>query len=119
VDTLLLVDGDCGFCMRSAAWARRRVRPSVPLVPFQQVDIVALGLTEAECQTAVQWVEGGRVTARGGRAVCRTLATAAPPWPRVAALMSLPVADRVVDACYRLVAANRHRLPGSTEACAV
>jgi hypothetical protein len=115
---MLLIDGDCGFCMRSAAWARRRVRPGAPLVPWQQVDIGALGLTPAECSTAVQWVQDGRVSASGGRAVCRTLATAPPPWPAIAAVMSAPGMAWVVDRAYEIVAANRSRLPGASPACA-
>ena len=116
---ILLVDGDCAFCMSSAAWARRSIRPSAALVPWQSVDIAPLGLTERECQTAVQWVVDGRVEASGGRAVCRALATAPHPWPAIARLMSRPGAAWLVDRCYEIVAANRQRLPGSTDACAV
>ena len=115
----LLVDGDCAFCMTSAAWARRHIRPSAELVPWQSVDIAQLGLAERDCQTAVQWVVEGRVEASGGRAVCRTLATAPDPWPVIARLMSRPGAAWLVDRCYEIVAANRKRLPGATDACSV
>ena len=115
----LLIDGDCAFCMRSANWARRRVRPSVDLVPWQSVDIEALGVSAEQCMSAVQWVSDGVVTASGGRAVCLTLATAPPPWPTLSRLMSLPGTAAIVDQVYRWVAKNRMRLPGGTPQCAM
>jgi predicted DCC family thiol-disulfide oxidoreductase YuxK len=116
---LLLIDGDCAFCMRTAQWVRTRVRPSAPLVPYQSVDLATFSTTAEECSQAVQWVENGRVVASGGRAVCRTLATAPQPWKSLATLMSAPGASWVVDRVYELVAKNRQRLPGATDTCAI
>jgi len=119
---VVLVDGDCGFCMSCVRWAQRWVRPAVSFQPWQSVALADVGLTPQECASAVQWVPigdgvGTQVTA-GGQAVCRTLRAGVGPWPLLGALGMWPGVRTVVDACYRLIAANRHRLPGRSAACA-
>ena len=59
---LLVTDGDCGFCTRSIEWGRKRIRRLPVAVPYQRADLAALGLDEAACRTAVQFVDGdGRI----------------------------------------------------------
>ena len=76
IDSMLLIDGDCGFCLRAAQWARRWIRPQAPLVPWQSVDLDAVGATPDECQQAVQWINEGHVTAQGAAAIACLLRTA-------------------------------------------
>ncbi|MDA9912828.1 DUF393 domain-containing protein [Candidatus Nanopelagicales bacterium] len=116
-ETYLVFDGDCGFCTWSVNIAQRWIRPNTNIVPWQRADLAALGLTAEQCQQAVQWVaETGDIQA-GGRAVAALLQHSPAPWPVLGTFASVPGVAQLVDALYRLVAANRYRLPGSTPAC--
>jgi predicted DCC family thiol-disulfide oxidoreductase YuxK len=113
---VLVYDGDCGFCSSCAVWLRKRAR-GVDVVPWQGADLASLGLTPEECSSAAQFVDtAGRVS--GGAAVAAALRASRQPYRF---LGSLAGADRllpVVERGYAFVAANRHRLPGGTPACA-
>lgn len=115
---LLIFDGDCGFCTASVNVLRRWIRPECDIAPWQQTDLAALGLSPRECQEAVQFVTGDGRILDGSRAVMATLRTARQPWPNVAALGSTPPVAWLADRVYRWIAAHRHKLPGSTPACA-
>jgi predicted DCC family thiol-disulfide oxidoreductase YuxK len=115
---VLVFDGDCGFCTWSAGLVDRWALGRLDVVPWQTADLASLGLTSAECAEAVQYVDADG-HGSGGAAVARALLLCRAPGPTVGrALLRArvaPLAERV----YRVVAANRHRLPGSTPACAV
>ena len=115
---LLIFDGDCGICTSSARFIRRRIRPDADIEPWQWTDIAAFGLTEAECTSAVQFVQADGSVVAGSRAVMAMLCTAPMPWPVVGAIGDLPVIAWVADRAYRWIATHRHLLPGSTPACA-
>ncbi len=55
---LLVYDGDCGFCTRTVELALR-MKVACRAVPWQQADLAALGLTEAEVTEKVWWVDPG------------------------------------------------------------
>ena len=87
---------------------------------WQAVDLAPLGVTAAECQQAVQYVSGGRVSA-GPAAIADLLQTVAGARGLVWRLLGWVLARRAVLAlawpAYRWVARNRHRFPGGTVAC--
>jgi predicted DCC family thiol-disulfide oxidoreductase YuxK len=115
---VLVFDGDCGFCTWSADRLRRWSGSALVIVPWQRADLGALGLTEQECATAVQCVApDGRFS--GGRAVARALQGCRQPWHSVGQVLAWPALQPLVERGYVMVAANRHRLPGSTPACAL
>ena len=116
-ETTLVFDGDCGFCTWSVDMAKKWIRPRARIVPWQRADLAALGLTEEQCQLAVQWVSASGDVRAGGRAVAALLRSSPAPWPVLGALADVPGIAQLVDALYRLIAANRYRLPGSTPAC--
>jgi predicted DCC family thiol-disulfide oxidoreductase YuxK len=125
---LLLWDGDCAFCARCAAWAQLRLGRGVEIVPWQSVDLDRLappsvGLTPAVCTTAVQWLDrdaGGAVRRRSGaRAVGALLVHRGGAWAVPGALALVPPTSWLAEELYRVVARNRHRLPGGTAACAI
>ncbi len=115
---VLVFDGDCGFCTWSAGRIQRWASGSLDVVPWQRTDLTSLGLTEAQCSEAVQFVDPSGVAA-GGAAVARALLLCREPWRSVGRVLAQPWLAPVVQRGYVVVAANRHRLPGATPACAL
>jgi predicted DCC family thiol-disulfide oxidoreductase YuxK len=114
---VLVFDGDCAFCSSSARLLER-IGPAAEIVAWQLTDLDALGLTEAKAMAAVQWVEPDG-TVRGGReAIAAALRSAGGVWALTGRALLLPGASPVAAHIYRLIADNRHRLPGGTPACA-
>lgn len=118
----LVFDGDCGFCTSSVRWAEKHCRPAVEFVPWQHIDdLAAVGLTEAMVTRSVQWIPAGRtgVIRSGAAAAGRTLLRSRWPWRPLGALILIPPVSWLAAIGYRVIAANRYRLPGGTPACAV
>jgi predicted DCC family thiol-disulfide oxidoreductase YuxK len=115
----LVFDGDCGFCTRSAAVARRVLPADCAVVPWQGADLAAVGTTAARAQQEVLWVPRTGDVVGGARAVAALLHEAGSGWALVGRLLQLPVVRALADRVYRVVAANRMRLPGGTAACAL
>jgi predicted DCC family thiol-disulfide oxidoreductase YuxK len=113
---VLIYDGDCGFCTRSARWVER-LPVRVRLLPWQDADLAALRTTEARAQHEVIWVDAtGRVFG-GADAVAELLKHCRLPWPALGWTMSAPLLRMLAERAYRWVADNRYRLPGATPAC--
>ncbi|BCJ58735.1 thiol-disulfide oxidoreductase DCC family protein [Micromonospora endophytica] len=112
-------DGDCAFCTRCAEFIERRIPTGARVVPWQFADLDALGLTEAECEEAVQWVGADGSRAAGPDAIAALLDSSGRFW-RIAGggLRFAPVRAAAWPA-YRWVARNRHRMPGGTAACSL
>jgi predicted DCC family thiol-disulfide oxidoreductase YuxK len=115
---VLVFDGDCGFCTWSAARIQRWAAGALDVVPWQLADLAALGLTQAQCSASVQFVDADGV-ASGGAAVARALLRCREPWRTVGRALAMPLMRPFVERGYVVVAANRHRLPGATPACAL
>jgi predicted DCC family thiol-disulfide oxidoreductase YuxK len=113
---VLLYDGDCGFCTRAARFLERHIPVRAEIVAFQFADLDALGTTTDRARRELLWIEDGRVHG-GARAVARLLAGAGGPWRLLGLTMGVPPFRWAAQGGYRLVAANRHRLPGGTPAC--
>ncbi len=117
--SVLLYDGDCGFCTRAATFLRRHVPTASRIVAWQTTDLPALGVTAQQCTDAVQFVSSGRVSA-GPVAIAGVLRTSTSRRWRVAGrLLGAPPVLVLAWPVYRLVARYRHRLPGGTAACEI
>ncbi|WP_017556900.1 thiol-disulfide oxidoreductase DCC family protein [Nocardiopsis baichengensis] len=116
---VLIYDGDCGFCTASARLAAERVAPGLRTVPAHRAGL-APGLRERAGREVLLAHPDGRRVWGGADAVAALLVDGprAPLRP-VGALMRLPVLRALSAAAYRWVAANRHRMPAGTAACAV
>ena len=115
----LVYDGDCGFCTSSVRWVTRLHLGVDVVIPWQQADLGALGLTQPQCEAKVQWVgDDGRVS-DGHRALARLLLRSALPWRAVGVLLLVPPVSWLAAGLYSVIAANRTRLPGGTPACAL
>ena len=115
-----LYDGDCAFCTRAGLFLRRHVPTAARIVAWQATDLVPLGVTRQQCAAAVQWVDDNGVVA-GPVAIAALLHTAAGPrglaWRVLGRLLGLRPVLWLAWPVYRLVARNRHRLPGGSAAC--
>ena len=115
----LLFDGDCGFCTWSVIQIRRWIRPRVDIVAWQLTNIDALGVTTDECFEAIQFVEADGTHSSGARAFAATLRRSPSPWPLAGIVMDLPGFAFIAYRAYKLIAANRYKLPGATPACQI
>lgn len=114
----MLNDGDCGFCMRTAALVPR-LGVDVDSATVQSVDLAALGVDGERAMVEMPYVHpDGRVD-YGHRAFAAILDTGPLPWRLVGRLMTTRPVDPVARRVYHWVAANRSRLPGGTPACSL
>lgn len=116
---VLVFDGDCSFCSTSMRFAERRIKPRCETIPWQSADLEGLGVTSARAEHEVLWVTPTGVVYGGAQAVAKALLSAGGGWAPAGALLMLPPLRWVALVVYRLVADNRHRMPGGTAACAL
>jgi predicted DCC family thiol-disulfide oxidoreductase YuxK len=138
---IFLYDGDCAFCSSCARFVERHIirtgrgarsaRSGAPPGPngeprvaaWQFVDVSALGLTEEECDAAVQWVtldgSGQQVRAAGPAAIAELLRAAGGLWRPLGSVLRTRLVLAVAWPVYRWVARHRHQMPGGTAACAL
>lgn len=114
---LIIYDGDCGFCSASARWLRRHVRPRADVVPWQELDLEALGLTAAQCTSSVQWLGPDDQRVDQSAAVAAALRSGRQPWASLGVVLGQQQLRPLADRAYRFVARHRGRLPGATDAC--
>jgi predicted DCC family thiol-disulfide oxidoreductase YuxK len=112
-------DGDCAFCTKCARFAERWVPTAATIVPYQWADLDALGLTQAECEYAVQWIGGDGAHSAGPEAIADLLRSSRPAWRPVGWLLARRPVRALAWPAYRWVARHRHQLPGGTAACAL
>jgi len=113
---VLVYDGDCAFCSSSAR-ALERIGPDAEIVAWQLTDLADLGLTEEQVTEAVQWVDVDGTVRSGHEAIAETLSSAGGIWKLLGRATLLPGISWIAAKAYRLIADNRHRLPGGTPTC--
>jgi predicted DCC family thiol-disulfide oxidoreductase YuxK len=118
VDTFLY-DGDCAFCSSCARFVQRRIPTRARVVAWQFADIEALGVTEAECDAAVQWVPADGPVLAGPAAISALLRDGGPWWRPLGWLLGRRPVLALAWPAYRWVSRNRHRMPGGTATCAL
>jgi predicted DCC family thiol-disulfide oxidoreductase YuxK len=117
---VFLYDGDCAFCTSCARFIERNIPTSAAVTPWQLADLDALGVSPADAEASVQWIDrrsGRPVRAAGPAAIADLLIDAGSYWGALGRLLGLRPVRWIADPAYRLVAGNRHRLPGGTAAC--
>jgi predicted DCC family thiol-disulfide oxidoreductase YuxK len=112
---LFVFDGGCGFCRKWAGWVERRLDGSVTFVPFQSIDLDAVGLRPEQVRTASYFVDERGRTYRGNRSFSRSLRRGRGAWRIVGLIGDLPVVRWVLRLVYRWVVGNRHRLSASEQ----
>ncbi|HEY4019241.1 MAG TPA: DUF393 domain-containing protein [Pseudonocardiaceae bacterium] len=117
--SILVYDGDCAFCTTVVTLLRRHLRPPVDFQPWQRIDLDHYGLTKAEALSAVQWIGSDGSRSAGAQAFGALLRATGGWYRPIGAALRLPVIRQLAELGYRVIAANRHRLPGGTPACAL
>ncbi|HQZ72769.1 MAG: thiol-disulfide oxidoreductase DCC family protein [Anaerolineae bacterium] len=120
MDDVVIFDGVCNLCARSVAFIlRHEADPRLRFVPLQSTAgsrlMREIGLDPEDAKTFVL-LAGGKAFVRSAAAV-RVCAYFKWPWKALAAarLIPRPIRDRAYD----LVARNRYRWFGRSEACMV
>ena len=109
----IVYDADCGFCVRSAHWVDDHP------VAWQTLDLATVGATQGQADRYVGWLDGGRIRALGAPAIATALRARGGWTGPLGWLIERPGIRYVAAAAYRILAANRHRLPGGTQACRI
>jgi predicted DCC family thiol-disulfide oxidoreductase YuxK len=116
---LLIFDGDCAFC---TTWVNRLSNwlPNFPETqPYQWLDIDAYGLTTEDVENYAWYISPSRQFA-GHLAFSAILRSQQGFGYRfLGHLMATFPFSIAASLGYSFVAANRHRLPGGTPACAM
>jgi len=116
---VLIFDGDCAFCSSSVRFGQRWIKHMPEATPYQFADLPSLELIAEQCNAAVQYVARDRHVYSAQDAVSALLLGAGRGWWVLGALLRVPGIHWLSGVVYRWVAANRHRLPGGTAACAL
>jgi predicted DCC family thiol-disulfide oxidoreductase YuxK len=114
---LLVYDGDCGFCTKSARWLARRLPEPAVARPGQALDLAELGLTDADVAAAAWWIEADGTRRRGHAAIGRALAAGGGLWGVVGRVLLVPPVSSLARPVSALVARNRSKMPGGSDAC--
>ena len=117
----LIFDGDCAFCTSSAHWLAERLNrplgPNARLIPWQFTDLAALGTTTERARREALWVDIDGTIDGGAAAFAEWLKFRGGAYGIVGRLMDLPGVRALAAGVYRMIAKNRHRLPGGSPAC--
>jgi NADH dehydrogenase len=120
--SILVYDGDCGFCTTAARWAARKFRHGERAEAWQFLGEGLLeqhGLSLENVQEAAWWVDGRGLRERGHRAVGRALLAGGGVRRMVGWFVLTPPPSWFAAGVYWVVGRWRYRLPGGTPACRV
>lgn len=116
--SVLVYDGDCGFCTTSARWVESNVLPpGGSVAPWQSLDLEAFGLSEDDVTTASWWVDPQGGTHRGERGIAQLLVDRGGMWSLLGRIALMPPIIALLGVLYGIISKNRYRLPGATDAC--
>ena len=119
VHDLLVYDGDCGFCTRSARWAAAGLPEGARVAPWQVLDLDELGLTQHDVTTAAHWFDARGRRHSASKAISHVLAASRGYRKVLGWILRVPPLSWLAIPVYRLVARYRFKLPGATDACRV
>lgn len=129
---MLVYDGDCRFCVSRARWLQRRAGKSSRLsktsgtadgqanqasaenstaVAWQDLDLAEVGLTEDVVTREAVWIDAEGRQFAGHAAIAKSLIHIGGLWGVAGRLLRVPPISWVARLVYRVVAANRHRMP--------
>jgi predicted DCC family thiol-disulfide oxidoreductase YuxK len=116
---LLIYDGDCGFCSRTAAWLRRRLPHGYEVQASQRIDLGSFKLSRREVHEAAYWIDPDGRQYRAHLAIVRALESSGGILGFVATLGRIWPFEPIAERLYFLIARNRHRFPGASDHCRI
>ena len=114
---LLIFESDCGFCNRCVRFAARRLPSRAQYQPWQRTDLAALGITRERARYEVLWVAPDGKVAGGAQAIAKLLLDCGGLFTVPGALLRIPPMRWIAHGVYRVIARNRHLLPGGGPQC--
>lgn len=84
---------------------------------WQSLDLDTLGLAEADVTTASYWIDTQGGAHRGERGIAQLLVDRGGVWAFGGRALMTPPVSWLAKLVYGVIVKNRHKLPGSTEAC--
>lgn len=118
---VLIYDGDCKFCQLSLEFGIKHLRTFPQYVAFQKIDPKDFGLTANDVRSQIwlaQEIPANAVALGGHLAAGAILKLQPSLWLRALGwLATTPPTSWVANLLYKLIAANRHRLPGGSRTC--
>jgi predicted DCC family thiol-disulfide oxidoreductase YuxK len=116
-DAQFIYDGTCGFCTASAHWMQRALKLRGALIPWQGADLDAVGLTPVDAAREAWYIDSNG-NHGGATGVATWLTTGSTVPAAVGRMLQLPIIRVLAAAAYRIIARNRHRIPGPwTRSC--
>lgn len=117
---LIIYDGDCGFCTTSVRKLRGMLGKKAPsAATFQSLQLDLFGLSIAEVQIELKYVDTNGQIWGGASAFRRVFYDAKGIWRLISTFMSLPLVKQSSVVIYRKIAKNRAKMPGATATCAL
>jgi predicted DCC family thiol-disulfide oxidoreductase YuxK len=117
---VMLFDGDCAFCSSCARWLTARVPGPVSLHPWQWTELDPLGVTVDEVDAAVVLVDVTLTRTAGPEALAGLFrSSTSGGWRALGRVLALRPTLAAAWPLYRLIARNRHRMPGGTAQCSL
>ncbi len=116
---LLIFDGDCAFCTTCANFARDRLGDRAGVAAWQTLDLTSFRLVESDVTSAAYWIDADRRAYRGHRAVAQAATAMGGVYRLLGMLIEFAPLRPIAAGVYRLIANNRHAMPGATDACRV
>ena len=113
---VLLFDGDCAFCTKSAAIGQW-LHLECDFTSLQSVDLEYLNIDPARAQHEVPLYDGRGAVLYGHEAVAAVLKTGALPLRTLGHVITSRLFNRLAAWAYRVVSRHRHQLPGGTSTC--
>ena len=120
---VLIYDGDCQFCQLSLDFGIKNLRIFPQYVAFQKIDPKTFGLTAQQVRSQIWLAQRSPASAAalGGHLAAGAILKLQPS--RILRLLGWLASTRptswAADLLYKLIAANRHRLPGGSRACKI
>jgi predicted DCC family thiol-disulfide oxidoreductase YuxK len=120
---VLIYDGDCQFCQLSLEFGIKNLRIFPPYVAFQKINPQDFGLSEKQVRSQIWLAQKApaNTSALGGHLAAGAILKLQPSrllrflgW-----LASTPPTSWAASLLYKVIAANRHRLPGGSRACKI
>jgi predicted DCC family thiol-disulfide oxidoreductase YuxK len=116
--SLLIYDGDCGFCQRTLDVMKKRLATWPRTAPYQRLNLDQHGVSSQDAASAMLWVEPGKPPLAGAAAFARLFRDQPQlRWRTLGQIMTLPGTSHIAAIVYRTVARHRHQLPGGTSTC--